>query len=188
MGEPAVMHHRMVSGCREAVEVPPECWEVGLGNPGYDCSGFIIAITSRVLGISLSDWPRNERHVRDWWSAESTIFDQHSLSEEMVREVQQGDILVSRRVYETGEGTIIMPGHVSIVTKKATTDSLPHILSANTLLQISIQEVIERPMVQLAPIMGSLTLKEDNFPGSIPDHADAQPDLRAVHGLRKSVS
>lgn len=183
------MHHRMVSGCREAARVPPECWEVGLGNPGYDCSGFIIAIASRVLGIPVDDWPRNERHVRDWWSTESTVFNQRPLSEEKVRQVQQGDILVSKRVYETDEGTITMPGHVSIVTKRATADTLPHILSANTLLQISIQEVIERPMVQLAPIMGSLTLKRAILLGSpILDDAGAQPDSRAAHGLRKSVS
>lgn len=55
-----------------------------------------------------------------------------------------------------------MPGHVSIVTKSATTDEpLPHILGANTLLRASIREVIERPKLQLADIMGSLTLKED---------------------------
>lgn len=178
----------MVSGCREAVEVPPECWEVGLGNPGYDCSGFIIAVTSRVLGVSISDWPRNERHVRDWWSTESALFDQHLLSEEMVRQVQPGDILVSRRQYETDGGTIIMPGHVSIVTKRATVDSLPHILSANTLLEISIQEVIERPMVQLSPIMGSLTLKEGVFTTPTLDDADARLAPRVVHGLQRSAN
>lgn len=141
--------------------IPDECWEIGLGEPGYDCSGFIILAASRVLGRTIDAWPKDQRHVREWWSQESSLYEQHQLTEDMARQAQPGDILVGRREYETDAGLVVLAGHVSIVTKAATEESLPHIINANTNLTESIREVIERPMFRVDTILGSLTLKDD---------------------------
>jgi hypothetical protein len=52
------------------------CMERGLDNdPGYDCSGLVIASVCDVLGVATSAWPPNLRHAKQLLALSQTAED-----------------------------------------------------------------------------------------------------------------
>ena len=119
VGAPAI-NHKSQAGCNFG-GTHDRCVEVGLGPGGYDCSGFIAAVLSRVMRRSTEDWPAEMRHVRQM----------HARTEAGVGSLAAGTLLVFGRYYEiAGEDTLV-PAHVGIVssvTDEATT--IVHALDA----------------------------------------------------------
>lgn len=65
LGRPAVYHQDFAGNC---FEQPTErCLQAGLGPDQFDCSGLVIRATCDVLGIDVTDWPADMRHIREMW-------------------------------------------------------------------------------------------------------------------------
>lgn len=58
--------------CQDGLITNDDCMERGLDERGFDCSGLIIASACDVLGIPVSDWPREYRHIRQLDTVSST--------------------------------------------------------------------------------------------------------------------
>lgn len=72
LDKPFRHHYKPENRCEWGSQTVPSCWEYGLDDSGYDCSGLVIASLWEVLGISgLDRWPENLRHVPQFLSASS---------------------------------------------------------------------------------------------------------------------
>lgn len=69
VGQPFSNHFRPNDVCANGTRTIDQCMERGLGMPGYDCSGLVIASLCDVLGIAASDWPPNFRHALQFKAA-----------------------------------------------------------------------------------------------------------------------
>lgn len=97
IGQPFV-HHFKPDLCAHGTRTPRICYEHGLGQDGYDCSGLVIASLCDVLDMATEQWPEDIRHVTQLHTR---------LAEEA--EPEAGDILI----YASHIG--ILTSHVSLI-------------------------------------------------------------------------
>lgn len=57
-------HHFKPNQCAGGLQTTETCWDRGLDDSGYDCSGFVIASICDVLDLQVDEWPRDQRHIR----------------------------------------------------------------------------------------------------------------------------
>jgi cell wall-associated NlpC family hydrolase len=62
-------NHFKPNECSYGYEVNDGCWTHGLDDAGYDCSGLVIASICDAIDLSLDKWPRNLRHIAQFYSA-----------------------------------------------------------------------------------------------------------------------
>lgn len=85
------------------------CRSDGLG-PNFDCSGFVIASISKVIGKAPTEW-KGPRHVRDFWQAAQQ--NEHGLA---VTTPAVGDLLITPRIYDIAGERRTVPAHIGIIT------------------------------------------------------------------------
>jgi hypothetical protein len=109
-GKDAIYHQDFAGNC---IEFPSDnCFSDGIGPQAFDCSGLIVRSMSDVLDVDPIICMKDLRHVRDMWRAayceQDDTFD--------MAELAVGALLVTRRRYDIGGESTIIPGHIGIIT------------------------------------------------------------------------
>ncbi|MGH7241461.1 MAG: hypothetical protein ACREGB_04145 [Candidatus Saccharimonadales bacterium] len=113
IGKSALWHWKFAGNCLDP-EVEGLCFSNGLGPRAFDCSGLIANVVSSVQGKSVSEWPSEQRHVRDMWAAGGVALDN-------LATVVPGDILVQALLKD---GQVIRPAHIGIVVEARPEETL----------------------------------------------------------------
>jgi hypothetical protein len=163
IGREALLHQDFSPHCwRKPDETLDACWQQGVGEQAFDCSGLIIYAARQVAGEQA--WPNYLRHVRQLAAADEREVPglRHTTT------FGVGSLVLLRRQWTLPDGSHkYIAGHIGIKTGD-TLDDMPILLHAAT----GTRKVVERPMRTCKNIMGGLVLDGTIFRATRPSTLD----------------
>jgi len=149
IGREALLHQDFSPHCwRQPDETLDACWQQGVGEQSFDCSGLIIYAARKVAGEQA--WPDQLRHVRQLAAAD----ERETPGLRRVTTLGVGSLVLLRRRWTLPDGgNMYVAGHIGIKTGD-TQDGVPILLHAAT----GTRKVVERPMRTCKNIIGGLVL------------------------------